>query len=108
VHRFVEKPQDVPLEYHCELKFDGLSMNLFYEKGLLVYAATRGDGEVGEDVTQNIRTIRSVPLKLDTSKPPARIEIRGEVVMPIKAFEKLNEDQLKAGAKIFANPRNAA
>lgn len=107
VHKVLELG-DKEIEYHAELKFDGLSVNLTYEDGVLVSAATRGDGEVGEEVTQNIRTIRSVPLRLNTKKPPGLIEIRGEVVLPIAAFEKLNEEQAKKGAKLFANPRNAA
>jgi DNA ligase (NAD+) len=99
---------DDELEYHAELKFDGLSMSLTYENGELIHAATRGDGETGEDVTHNIRTIRSIPLTLKTSKPPKWIEIRGEVVLPIEDFKKLNREQEAKGGKIFANPRNAA
>lgn len=108
VHRFLDLPESRELEYFCELKFDGMSINLTYENGLLMRAATRGDGEVGEDVTQNIKTIRSIPLRLKTDSPPRMIEIRGEVVLPIAAFQKLNIEQEKKGAKIFANPRNAA
>ncbi len=108
VHRFLDLPDNQTLEYYAELKFDGLSVNLTYEKGELAYAATRGDGETGEEVTHNIRTIRSVPLRLKTKTPPKLIEIRGEVVLPIAAFEKLNEEQAKRGQKLFANPRNAA
>ncbi len=108
VHRFLDLPQDDQLEYFCELKFDGLSINLTYRDGNLASAATRGDGEVGEDVTQNIRTIRSIPLRLEGSPPPAMIEIRGEILLPIRDFERLNEDQLARGQKVFANPRNAA
>lgn len=108
VHRFIDLPESKELEYFCELKFDGLSINLTYENGVLVRAATRGDGEVGEEVTQNIKTIRSVPLRLATAKPPRMIEIRGEVVLPISAFKKLNAEQEKKGGKVFANPRNAA
>ncbi len=108
LHRFLDLPDERPLDYHCELKFDGLSINLTYENGSLVCGATRGDGETGEDVTQNVRTIRSLPLRLATRNAPARIEIRGEVILPIKDFEKLNEEQAKKGLKLFANPRNAA
>jgi DNA ligase (NAD+) len=108
VHRLLEKKVDEPLEYHAELKFDGLSMNLTYENGVLISAATRGDGETGEDVTQNVRTIRSVPLRLNTPHPPKLIEIRGEVILPIQDFERLNAEQEKKGQKLFANPRNAA
>lgn len=108
VHKLLELDASQDIEYFAELKFDGLSMNLTYIDGELATAATRGDGENGEDVTQNVRTIRSVPLKLRTKKPPKIIEIRGEVILPLKDFEKLNEDQIKKGLKIFANPRNAA
>jgi DNA ligase (NAD+) len=108
VHRLLEKDPSENLEYYSELKFDGLSLNLTYEGGALIHAATRGDGESGEDVTQNVRTIRSVPLKLRTKNPPQLIEIRGEVILPIQDFERLNRQQLAAGLKVFANPRNAA
>ncbi len=102
-----------PVEYVAELKFDGLAMSLRYEHGVLVQAATRGDGEVGEDVTQNIRTIRQIPLKLPSDAPPV-LEVRGEVYMRRPDFEALNEKQrekIAAGAKgekTFVNPRNAA
>ncbi|MCD6653592.1 MAG: NAD-dependent DNA ligase LigA [Sulfurovum sp.] len=92
-------------EYFCEPKFDGASMNLLYEKGKLTRAITRGDGVVGEDVTDNVRTIRSVPLKIDY---PGRIEIRGEVVIRKDDFETINQERLAAGEPLFANPRNAA
>ena len=108
VHRVLDVDDSTPLEYNTELKFDGLSVSLTYEKGQLVHAATRGDGETGEDVTQNVRTIRSVPLRLNTKKPPALIEVRGEIVLPIKDFDRLNQEQEKKGLKIFSNPRNAA
>lgn len=104
---------DPPVEYVCELKFDGLAMSLRYEHGLLVQAATRGDGAVGEDVTQNIRTIKQIPLKLP-SGVPAVMEVRGEVYMRRADFEALNERQREKiaqgakGEKTFANPRNAA
>jgi DNA ligase (NAD+) len=108
VHRFLDLPQAEELEYFAELKFDGLSMNLTYRDGILISAATRGDGEVGEDVTQNIRTIPSIPLRLNSEKPPRLVEIRGEILLPISDFEKLNRDQASRGQKLFANPRNAA
>jgi DNA ligase (NAD+) len=108
VRRLLGKPPAEELEYFVELKFDGLSVNLTYEEGFLTCAATRGDGEFGEDVTQNIRTIRSIPMRLQTTRPPKFIEIRGEVVLPIQSFEKLNEEQGRKGQKLFANPRNAA
>lgn len=108
VKKFLEVPESKKLEYHAELKFDGLSMSLTYENGELAFASTRGDGETGEDVTHNIRTIRSIPLTLNAKKPPKLIEIRGEIIIPIKDFEKLNREQEKNEDKVFANPRNAA
>lgn len=99
---------DGPVTYACELKFDGLAINLRYEHGVLVQAATRGDGTTGEDVTANIRTVRSIPLKLQTNKPPSLIDIRGEVLMFKADFARLNQRQRDAGQKEFANPRNAA
>ncbi len=98
---------DPPLEYQAELKFDGLAINLRYEHGVLVQAATRGDGEVGEDVTQNIRTINQIPLRLNGAAPEV-LEVRGEVYMRRDAFDRLNERQRELGDKTFVNPRNAA
>lgn len=108
VHRLLDKTTNDKIEYLAELKFDGLSINLTYEKGVLVSAATRGDGQTGEDVTQNVKTIRTIPLRLKTKTPPEVIEIRGEVILPIDAFNKLNKEQEDKGQKLFANPRNAA
>ena len=99
---------DPPVEYAAELKFDGLAMNLRYEDGVLVQAATRGDGETGEDVTQNVRTIGQIPLRLKGANPPAVLEVRGEVYMRRDDFEKLNERQRAKGEKTFVNPRNTA
>ncbi|HEX5698297.1 MAG TPA: NAD-dependent DNA ligase LigA [Rhodoferax sp.] len=99
--------QDAAVEYVAEPKFDGLAMNLRYEQGVLVQAATRGDGEVGEDVTQNIRTIGQIPLRLPAAAPTV-LEVRGEVYMRRDDFEALNEKQRAAGLKTFVNPRNAA
>ncbi len=96
------------VDYACELKFDGLAINLRYVDGVLVQAATRGDGSTGEDVTANIRTVRSIPLRLQTSQPPAIIDVRGEVLMFKSDFARLNQRQREAGQKEFANPRNAA
>ena len=96
------------VDYACELKFDGLAINLRYEQGVLVQAATRGDGSTGEDVSANIRTVRSIPLKLHTDHPPAVLDVRGEVLMFKADLAKLNQRQRDAGLKEFANPRNAA
>jgi DNA ligase (NAD+) len=98
------------VEYACELKFDGLAMSLRYENGRLTRAATRGDGATGEDVTENIRTVRAIPLRLkgDPSKLPAVIDVRGEVLMFKRDFARLNDRQREAGQREFANPRNAA
>ncbi len=96
------------VSYTAEPKFDGTSISLRYEDGLLVRAGTRGDGTVGEDVTQNARTVRSIPLRLRGRGWPEVIEVRGEIVIPKQDFAKLNAAQLKAGGRIFANPRNAA
>lgn len=97
-----------PVQYACELKFDGLAMSLRYEHGVLVQAATRGDGQTGEDVTHNVRTIGQVPLRLRTTNPPPVLEVRGEVYMRRDNFERLNERQRAAGGKTFINPRNTA
>jgi DNA ligase (NAD+) len=96
------------IEYAAEVKYDGLAINLRYVDGLLVQAATRGDGYTGEDVTTNIRTIRSIPLRLKTDNPPAILDVRGEVLMFKRDFEAMNERQREAGQKEFVNPRNAA
>ena len=98
---------DPPIEYVAEPKFDGLAMSLRYENGRLVQAATRGDGEVGEDVTHNVRTIRQIPLTLPEGVPPL-LEVRGEVYMRRADFDALNERQREQGGKTFVNPRNAA
>ncbi|MEY3695029.1 MAG: NAD-dependent ligase LigA [Pseudomonadota bacterium] len=100
--------QSGDIEYACELKFDGLAINLRYVDGVLVQAATRGDGSAGEDVTANIRTIRAIPLRLMTNHPPAVIDVRGEVLMFKADFARLNQRQREADLKEFANPRNAA
>jgi DNA ligase (NAD+) len=94
--------------YLCELKIDGLAIDLVYRDGALVKAATRGDGRTGEDVTPNIRTISSIPARLTGTGHPAVLEVRGEVFMPVEAFGKLNESLLDAGKPAFANPRNSA
>ena len=96
------------VEYAAELKFDGLAINLRYEDGLLVEAATRGDGATGENVTANIRTVQAIPLRLHAARPPKLIDIRGEVLMFKSDFARMNARQRESGAKQFANPRNAA
>lgn len=101
------KEGDPPVDYNAELKFDGLAINLRYEDGVLVQAATRGDGETGEDVTHNVRTIGQIPLRLKGEAPPV-LEVRGEVYMRRDAFEALNERQRAKGDKTFVNPRNTA
>ena len=108
------EPDEPPVQYQAELKFDGLAVTLRYVDGVLVQAATRGDGETGEEVTQNIRTIGQIPLRLHAARPPSVLEIRGEVYMRRDDFEALNEQQRQKIAqgqkneKIFVNPRNAA
>jgi len=101
--RVHEKVQNV--EYVCELKIDGLSVSLVYEDGHLVYGATRGDGTIGEDITHNVKTIKSIPLSIDYLDD---LEVRGEIFMPKKSFNELNETRKKEGVELFANPRNAA
>jgi len=96
------------LEYVAEPKVDGLAMNLVYENGLLVKGATRGDGIEGEDVTQNLKTIKEIPLRMLAKKPPELIEVRGEVYMKLDEFNQLNKGRAKTGEPLFANPRNAA
>ncbi|MEI6434137.1 MAG: NAD-dependent DNA ligase LigA [Bacteroidota bacterium] len=96
------------VEYVCELKFDGVAIGLTYREGSLVQGVTRGDGIQGDDVTTNIKTIRSIPLKLQGSGYPAEFEIRGEIIMPHASFEKMNEVRIEDGDEPFANPRNAA
>ena len=98
-------PDNTDVNYALELKLDGLSISVTYEKGKLVKAVTRGDGQIGEDVTENIIEIESLPKIL---KEPVDIEIRGEVVLPLSKFEKLNKKRLEMGEDVFANPRNAA
>lgn len=99
---------DEAITYCCEPKLDGAAVSLLYRKGKLVQGATRGDGNVGEDITHNVRTIGSVPLKLMGEGYPELLEVRGEIYMPKKGFELLNEEARKNGEKLFVNPRNAA
>lgn len=104
----VERDSGRAVHYLCELKIDGLAMNLRYERGVLVSAATRGDGVVGEDVTENVALISGIPQRLTTDDPPALVEVRGEVFFNTDAFDRLNAVQAEAGDRLFANPRNAA
>lgn len=99
---------EAPFEYVCELKFDGLSIGLTYINGKLSHAVTRGDGVFGDDVTTNVKTIKSIPLVLHNQNYPQEFEIRGEILMPHKSFEKLNSERIENGESPFANPRNAA
>ncbi len=106
--RIRERTGEAEIEYVVEPKLDGLAVSLRYEHGVLVSGATRGDGTQGEDVTQNVRTIRSVPLRLHGEAAPHTLDVRGEVYMSREGFRALNEQQAAAGEKLFANPRNAA
>ncbi|PPS42310.1 NAD-dependent DNA ligase LigA [Chroococcidiopsis sp. TS-821] len=101
-------PKVESAEYVCELKIDGSALALTYENGILVRGATRGDGIVGEDITQNVRTIRSIPLRLNLENPPSRVEVRGEAFLPLEVFQQINQERRNAGEQLFANPRNAA
>ncbi|NIP72840.1 MAG: NAD-dependent DNA ligase LigA [Gammaproteobacteria bacterium] len=103
-----ERLDAAELEYEAEPKLDGLAVSLLYEEGRLVRGATRGDGTAGEDVTQNVRTIDSLPLRLLGGSPPALLEVRGEVFISHEGFRRLNEEQRRRGEKTFVNPRNAA
>ena len=104
----VRREAGTPFHYLCELKIDGLAISLLYDRGRLVRAATRGDGRVGEDVTNNVRTIDGIPHRLAGAGHPDQIEIRGEVFLPVEAFGELNAHQVETGKPPFANPRNAA
>jgi DNA ligase (NAD+) len=95
-------------DFVCELKIDGLAVSLTYQDGVYTRGATRGDGFVGDDITANIRTIRALPMRLRGDRPPEFLEVRGEVYLPVKAFEHLNEELRDRGERVFANPRNAA
>ncbi len=96
------------VEYVCELKIDGSALALSYENGVLVRGATRGDGVTGEDITQNVRTIRSIPLRLQLENPSTRVEVRGEAFLPLEVFQQINQERSQNSEALFANPRNAA
>lgn len=104
----LKKNDTTVIEYACEPKLDGIAISLLYENGLLIRGATRGDGTTGEDITQNVRTIPTIPLRLTGEGYPSRLEVRGEIYMPKKGFETLNEKAVARGEKAFVNPRNAA
>jgi DNA ligase (NAD+) len=106
--RFLGLAGDTHISFVCEPKMDGVAVELVYEHGLLSIGSTRGDGVVGEDVTQNLKTIKDIPLRLNTDKAPALLTVRGEVYLPLAPFRKLNEEREEAGEAPFANPRNAA
>lgn len=110
VKRFLKLPADALIEYVAEPKMDGLAVELVYEDGILTRGSTRGDGNTGEDVTQNLRTVRSIPLCLSSLKTrrPRYVEIRGEVFLPLKSFKRLNDERMRDSEPVFANPRNAA
>jgi len=106
--RVAGEKEQLTAEYVCELKIDGSALALTYENGVLVRGATRGDGVSGEDITQNVKTIRSIPLKLNLDNPPPIVEVRGEAFLSLAVFEEINREREKAGEQLFANPRNAA
>ncbi|MGB5632134.1 MAG: NAD-dependent DNA ligase LigA [Waterburya sp.] len=107
--RWQKQLESIPdFAYICELKIDGSAIALTYENGILIRGATRGDGVTGEEITQNIKTIRTIPLKLKIDNPPARVEVRGEAFLPLDVFETINQSRVKSGETLFANPRNAA
>lgn len=95
-------------QYVCELKIDGSALALTYDNGVLVRGATRGDGVEGEEITQNVKTIRAIPLRLNVDNPPPRVEVRGEAFLALDVFEQINEERSRSGEAVFANPRNAA
>ncbi|MBD1891571.1 NAD-dependent DNA ligase LigA [Coleofasciculus sp. FACHB-SPT9] len=101
-------PELDSFEYVCELKIDGSAIALTYENGILVRGTTRGDGIAGEDITQNVRTIRTIPLRLNLENPPTHVEVRGEAFLGLDVFKQINQERQQAGDQLFANPRNAA
>ncbi len=107
-HKRVTGALGKEVDYVCELKYDGASISLTYKNGLLDRAVTRGDGEVGDDVSNNVRTIRSIPLKLRNDDYPSEFIVRGEIILPLDGFRKLNEELIKKGEQPFSNPRNTA
>ena len=108
VKRFLGMSAEREIEYVCEPKMDGLAVELVYEDGIFTVGSTRGDGFTGEDITRNLKTVRSIPLRLDATPPPRLFEVRGEVYLPLVPFQRLNAEREEAGEPPFANPRNAA
>jgi DNA ligase (NAD+) len=109
VKRFLKMDKDADISYFVEPKFDGLSICLIYENGKLKSASTRGDGHIGENVTQNVRTVRNVPLEIVSNNPPAYLDVQGEILLTKEEFKRINDERLeKSGLPLFANPRNAA
>jgi DNA ligase (NAD+) len=108
IKRELGLPHDADIDYVCEPKMDGLAVELVYENGKLIAGSTRGDGYTGEDVTQNLKTVKSIPLSLATPNPPRLVEVRGEVYLPLAAFQRFNAERVEEGEATFANPRNAA
>ncbi len=106
--RYSQKEDLEFIEYVCELKIDGSALALTYENGLLIRGVTRGDGTTGEDITQNVRTIRSIPLKLNLDNSPPIVEVRGEAFLPLDEFDRINQEREEKKEALFANPRNAA
>jgi DNA ligase (NAD+) len=107
--RWQKQLEDLPeFSYVCELKIDGNAIALTYDQGILVRGATRGDGVMGEEITPNVKTIRTIPLKLNLAHPPARVEVRGEAFLPLDVFAAINQERTNLGEALFANPRNAA
>lgn len=108
VKKFLALPPESSIEYVCEPKMDGLAVELIYERGSFTGGSTRGDGFTGEDVTLNLKTVKSIPLRLNADAPPGRLEVRGEVYLALKAFQNLNAEREEEGGQPFANPRNCA
>ncbi|MBJ6723307.1 NAD-dependent DNA ligase LigA [Geomesophilobacter sediminis] len=108
IKRFLGLAGDAQIDYTCEPKMDGVAVELIYENGLFTVGSTRGDGIVGEDVTENLKTVKAIPLRLRTPQPPELLVVRGEVYLPLAPFQKFNEERQEAGEPPFANPRNAA
>jgi DNA ligase (NAD+) len=108
VKRFLGSSTDTEIDYVCEPKMDGVAVELIYENGEFVVGSTRGDGFVGEEITRNLKTVKSIPLRLSCNDQQKLLEVRGEVYLPLAAFQKLNAEREEAGEAAFANPRNAA